>query len=73
MPSQFWDEDLAARAARYERFDYHFPQRSLTGKVILAPGGAGGLGAATVALLIAEGAQVVIGYRQNQVRAEDLA
>ena len=73
MPSQFWDEDLAARTARYERFDYNFPQRSLAGKVILAPGGAGGLGAATVALLVEEGAQVVVGYRQNQVRAENLA
>ncbi len=73
MPSQFWDEDLAARAARYQRFDYDFPERSLAGKVILAPGGAGGLGAATLALLVQEGAQVVAGYRQNQARAENLA
>ncbi|MCI0356675.1 MAG: SDR family oxidoreductase, partial [Acidobacteria bacterium] len=38
----------------------------------LAPGGAGGLGAATVALLAAEDAQVVVGYRQNRSRAEKL-
>ena len=73
MPSQFWDEELAARAASYERFDYSFPERSLAGKVILAPGGAGGLGAATVALLAGEGARVVVGYRQHHARAEKLA
>ncbi len=73
MPSQFWDKELAALAARYERFEYDFPARTLADKVILAPGGAGGLGAATVALLAAEGAQVVVGYRQNKARAENLA
>ncbi|MGH9779366.1 MAG: SDR family NAD(P)-dependent oxidoreductase [Candidatus Acidiferrales bacterium] len=73
MPSQFWDEQLAALAARHERFEFDFPARTLAGKVVLAPGGAGGLGAATVALLVAEGALVVIGYRQNRERAEKLA
>jgi NAD(P)-dependent dehydrogenase (short-subunit alcohol dehydrogenase family) len=73
MPSKFWDDQLAALAARHERFEYDFPARSLAGKVILAPGGAGGLGAATVALLTGEGAQVVVGYHQNRVRAEKLA
>ena len=73
MPSQFWDDQLAALAARYERFEFDFPARTLAGKVILAPGGAGGLGAATVALLVAEGAQVVVGYRLNRERAEKLA
>lgn len=73
MPSQFWDEQLAALAARHERFEFDFPGRTLAGKVILAPGGGGGLGAATVALLAAEGAQVVVGYRQNRERAEKLA
>lgn len=73
MPSQFWDDALAALAARHERFEYDFPARTLAGKVILAPGGAGGLGAATVALLAAEGAQVVVGYRQDRARAEKLA
>jgi 3-oxoacyl-[acyl-carrier protein] reductase len=73
MPSKFWDKELEALAARYERFEYDFPARSLAGRVILVPGGSGGLGAATVALLAAEGAQVVIGYRQNRERAGMLA
>jgi len=73
MPSQFWNKDLAALVARYERLEYDFPARTLAGKVILAPGGAGGLGAATVALLAAEGAQVVVGYRQDKGRAKKLA
>ena len=73
MPSQFWDKELAALAERYERFEYDFPARTLAGKVILAPGGAGGLGAATVALLAAEAAQVVVGYRQDKGRAQKLA
>jgi 3-oxoacyl-[acyl-carrier protein] reductase len=45
----------------------------LAGKVIMAPGGSGGLGAATVALLAREGAQVVVGYYQNRDRAKALA
>ncbi len=73
MPSKFWNKDLAALGARYERFHFDFPTRTLAGKVILAPGGAGGLGAATVALLALEGAQVVVGYRENRARAQKLA
>jgi NAD(P)-dependent dehydrogenase (short-subunit alcohol dehydrogenase family) len=73
MPSKFWDEQLAALAARHERFEFDFPARSLAGKVILAPGGAGGLGAATVALLVSEGALIVVGYHQNTERAKQLA
>lgn len=70
MGSDFFD---SACAARYERFEFDFPQRTLAGRVILAAGGAGGLGAATVALLVEEGAQVVVGYHQNRARAERLA
>ncbi|HXE75258.1 MAG TPA: SDR family oxidoreductase [Candidatus Xenobia bacterium] len=73
MASQFWDKELETLAARYERFEFDFPALTLAGKVILAPGGAGGLGAATVALLVAEGVQVVVGYRQDRSRAEKLA
>ncbi|MBI4466807.1 MAG: SDR family oxidoreductase [Acidobacteria bacterium] len=72
MPSQFWDEQLAARAGRYARFEFDFPPRTLAGKVIIAAGGAGGLGAATAALLVEEGAQVVVGYHRNRARAEQL-
>lgn len=70
MPSQFWDADLAARQ---ERFEYDFAARALAGQVIIAAGGAGGLGAATTALLVPEGAQVVVGYQSNRARAEKLA
>lgn len=70
MASEYFDE---ARAAAYERFEFDFPDRTLCGRVILAPGGAGGLGAATVALLVAEGAHVLVGYRQDRARAESLA
>ncbi|MFQ5776662.1 MAG: SDR family NAD(P)-dependent oxidoreductase [Terriglobia bacterium] len=70
MGSEFFDE---RRAASYERFEFDFPARPLAGKVVVAAGGAGGLGAATVALLAQEGAQVVVGYQQNHSRAERLA
>jgi len=55
-----------------ERFEYDFPDRPLAGRLILLPGGAGGLGAATTALLAAEGAHVVVGYRSNRQRAQRL-
>ena len=70
MPSQFRDEQLAAR---YERFEYDFPERTLAGRVIICAGGAGGLGAATTALLVREGARVVVGYHRQRERAERLA
>lgn len=70
MPSEFFDPK---RAARYANFDFDFPARPLAGKVILAPGGSGGLGAALVALLVREGAQVVVGYRSHPARAHQLA
>lgn len=70
MASEYLD---AERVARYERFEFEFGEHSLAGKVVLAPGGAGGLGAATVALLVQEGARVVVGYRENRGRAERLA
>ncbi|MGH9803844.1 MAG: SDR family NAD(P)-dependent oxidoreductase [Candidatus Acidiferrales bacterium] len=73
MAQKLWDDQVAARVERYERLEFDFPERTLAGKVILAPGGAGGLGAATVALLVREGARVVVGYRENRARAERLA
>jgi NAD(P)-dependent dehydrogenase (short-subunit alcohol dehydrogenase family) len=69
MDSAHWD---AALAERYLRFRYEFPERSLAGSVVIIAGGTGGLGAATVALLAREGAQVVVGYRSNRERAEAL-
>ena len=69
MTSQYWDE---AQAAAYREFRYEFPERALGGKAIIVAGGSGGLGAATVALLAREGAQLVVGYRTNRERAEAL-
>lgn len=70
MTSKYWDDQLAAR---YRSFRYGFPERTLAGRVIVVAGGAGGLGAATVALLAREGARLVVGYRANRQRAQELA
>lgn len=70
MASQYWDEKLAGR---YRAFRYDFGGRELGGKAVVVAGGSGGLGAATVALLAAEGARLVVGYRSNRERAESLA
>lgn len=70
MSSEFFNPELAAR---YAKFDFDFPERALAGRVILMPGGSGGLGAALAALLAREGARVVVGYRNNRARAERLA
>lgn len=69
MASQYWDEKLAER---YRAFRYEFGERGLAGKTVVVAGGTGGLGAATVALLAAEGARLVVGYRANRERAERL-
>ncbi|MBI2771962.1 MAG: SDR family oxidoreductase [Burkholderiales bacterium] len=47
-------------------------RQALRGKRAVVTGGSNGIGAATVAALAAEGAQVVIGYNQGQERAEAL-
>ncbi len=70
MTSKYWEEKLAER---YRAHRYEFAQRTLAGKTIVVAGGTGGLGAATVALLTAEGARLVVGYRANRERAEALA
>ena len=54
------------------RFSFRFPERSLSGKVVLVAGGSGGLGSATAFLLAREGARLVIGFRSNRRRAETL-
>ncbi|HSR67553.1 MAG TPA: SDR family oxidoreductase [Acidobacteriota bacterium] len=53
-------------------FAFDFGEDALKGKTILVAGGSGGLGAAAVALLARDGANVVCGYHSNQRRAEDL-
>jgi NAD(P)-dependent dehydrogenase (short-subunit alcohol dehydrogenase family) len=69
MTSQYWD---AGQAQAYHEFRYHFPEKAFAGKTVVVAGGAGGLGAATVALLAHEGAHLVVGYRANRERAEAL-
>lgn len=66
MPSRFLDPQEVKRQAE-QRYDFN--RRSLAGKVVLVPGGAGGLGAAITALLLQDGAQVVVGYRANRGHA----
>jgi 3-oxoacyl-[acyl-carrier protein] reductase len=66
MPSRFLDPDHAKRMAEH-RFD--FGKRGLAGRVVLVPGGAGGLGAAVTALLLQDGALPVVVYRSNRGRA----
>jgi NAD(P)-dependent dehydrogenase (short-subunit alcohol dehydrogenase family) len=66
MPSRFQDPDHAKRLAEH-RFDFN--KRGLAGRVVLVPGGAGGLGAAVTALLLSDGALPVVVYRSNRGRA----
>lgn len=66
MPSRHSD---AERAVRYAEYRYDYPKKSLGGKVVLVPGGGGGLGAAITALLLLEGAFPVVGYKKNRGHA----
>ena len=67
--SSHWDE---SRAARYSRFRFDFPERSLAGRAIIVAGGTGGLGAALVALLAREGVELIVGYQAKRERADSL-
>ena len=53
-------------------FDFNFNEDSLRGKTIILSGGSGGLGSAVAVLLAREGANLVIGYRSNSERAQQL-
>jgi pteridine reductase len=66
VPSKFLDPDQAKKHAEH-RFD--FGRRPLGGRVVLVPGGAGGLGAAVTALLLQEGALPIVGYKSSRGRA----
>jgi len=66
VPSRFLDPDQVKRQAEHR---YEFGRKSLAGRVVLIPGGVGGLGAAITALLLQEGAIAVVGYRSNRGRA----
>jgi 3-oxoacyl-[acyl-carrier protein] reductase len=66
MPSRFLDPELARRQSEYR---YDFNRKGVAGRVVLLPGGAGGLGAAVTALLLQDGALPVVAYRANRGRA----
>jgi NAD(P)-dependent dehydrogenase (short-subunit alcohol dehydrogenase family) len=66
MPSRYLTEDDQRRVGENR---YDFNKRGMAGRVVLLPGGAGGLGAAIAAILLQEGAMPVIGYRSNRGRA----
>lgn len=64
--SKHLDAEQLKRQAEHR---YDFNRRGLAGRVVLVPGGAGGLGGAVTALLLLEGALPVVGYRSNRGRA----
>ncbi len=66
MPSKFLEPEAARRLNEHR---YDFGRKPLGGRVVLLPGGAGGLGAAITALLLQEGALPVVGYRSHRGRA----
>ncbi|HET7291940.1 MAG TPA: SDR family oxidoreductase [Vicinamibacteria bacterium] len=66
MPSRFLDPELARKQAEHR---YELGRKALAGKVVLVPGGAGGLGSPITALLLLEGALPVVGYRSQRGRA----
>ena len=67
MPSPHLDPE---EARRQDLLKFDYSRRPLAGRVILLAGGTGGLGAATAALLITEGAYPILGYHTNRGRAE---
>jgi pteridine reductase len=66
MPSRHLDPE---QSRRYAEHRYDFNRKSLAGRVVLVPGGAGGLGAAIAAILVQDGAIPVVGYRSNKGNA----
>jgi NAD(P)-dependent dehydrogenase (short-subunit alcohol dehydrogenase family) len=66
MPSKFLEPEQSKRLAEHR---YEFRGKPLGGRVVLVPGGAGGLGAAVTALLLQDGALPVVGYRTHRGRA----
>jgi NAD(P)-dependent dehydrogenase (short-subunit alcohol dehydrogenase family) len=66
MPSRFLDPEQLKRQADHR---YDVSRKALGGRVVLLPGGAGGLGAAVTAQLLNDGALPVVGYRSNRGHA----
>jgi len=66
VPSRFLDADQLRRQAELR---YEFGRKALGGRVVLLPGGLGGLGCAITSLLLQDGALPVVGYRSNRGHA----
>ena len=66
MPSRYLEPEQVKRLADHR---YDLNRRGLAGRVVLVPGGAGGLGAAVTAMLLQEGALPVVVYRSNRGHA----
>ena len=66
MPSRFLDANAVKRLAEHR---YDFNRKALAGRVVLVPGGAGGLGGAITALLLQDGALPVVAYRSQRGHA----
>ena len=67
MPSAHLD---AEATKRHEQLLYDYARRPLGGRVVLLAGGTGGLGTATAAILMSEGASPVLAYNSDKGRAE---
>jgi NAD(P)-dependent dehydrogenase (short-subunit alcohol dehydrogenase family) len=66
MPSRHLDP---AELKRQEDLRFDFRRNAIAGRVVLVPGGLGGLGTAVTAMLLQEGAFPVVGYRSNRGHA----
>ena len=66
MPSRFLDAEQVKRLAEHR---YDLNRKSMAGRVVLVPGGAGGLGGAITALLLQDGALPVVAYRSQRGHA----
>ena len=66
MTSKFLDPEQVKKLIEHR---YDFGRKALGGKVVLVPGGMGGLGGAITAMLLSEGALPVVGYRSQRGRA----
>lgn len=66
MTSKFLDQ---GEIKRHKEHRYDLERRGLAGRVVLVPGGFGGLGCAVTASLLLDGALPVVGYRSRRGHA----
>lgn len=67
MPSRHVDPE---ETKKHDQLRFDYGKRPIAGKVMLLAGGTGGLGLATAALLVTEGAYPILAYRSDRGRAE---